>query len=179
MKFYVLSRWIPKVILVNLDEIIAIKEDIQNLIANGFKGTIGIIASFREQKYRMEEILRKELPNYHRLSKKHKLVTWFVGDVQGEERDIVEDEKIGNADLRTIYPVIDGKADTIRSLKMQRLNVGFSRAKDTMVIVHSMPLEEYSNTRMGDALKFYQEIQKSAIDNYIADETIFGRKRPL
>jgi len=57
---------------------------------------------------------------------------------------------------------------------MQRLNVGFSRAKDTMVIVHSMPLEEYSNTRMGDALKFYQEIQKSAIDNYITDETIFG-----
>lgn len=164
---------------VNLDEVIAIKEDIQNLIANGFKGTIGIITSFREQKYRMEEILRKELPNYHRLSKKHKLVIWFVGDVQGEERDIVyyslvEDKKIGNADLRTIYPVVGGKADSIRSLKMQRLNVGFSRAKDTMVIVHSMSLKEYSNTRMGDALKFYQEIQKSAIDNYIADETIFG-----
>jgi very-short-patch-repair endonuclease len=164
---------------VNLDEIIAIKEDIQNLIANGFKGTIGIITSFREQKYRMEEILRKELRNYYQLSKKHKLVIWFVGDVQGEERDIVyyslvEDKTISNADLRTIYPVIEGRADSIRSLKMQRLNVGFSRAKDTIVIVHSMVLEEYSNTRMGDALKFYRELQENAVDNYIADETIFG-----
>jgi len=163
---------------VNLDEIMAIKEDIQNLIANGFKGSIGIITSFREQKYRMEEILRKELPNYHRLSKKHQLIIWFVGDVQGEERDIVyyslvEDKEIGNADLRTIYPVIGGKADSIRSLRMQRLNVGFSRAKDTIVIVHSMDLKEYSNTRMGDALKFYYEIREKAVDNYIRDEAIF------
>ena len=36
--------------------------------------------------------------------------------------------------------VIDGTADNIRKLKMQRLNVGFSRAKDTMVFVHSMPV---------------------------------------
>ena len=42
-------------------------------------------------------------------------------------------------DLRTIYPVIGGTADNIRRLRMQRLNVGFSRAKDIMVFVHSMP----------------------------------------
>ncbi|MBU2598637.1 MAG: hypothetical protein KKC53_05665, partial [Actinobacteria bacterium] len=164
---------------VNLDEIEAIKDDIQKLIANGFKGSIGIITSFREQRDRMEEILRKELSNYHRLSKKHHLAIWFIGDVQGEERDViyyslVEDKKNGNADLRTIFPVIGGQADDIHKLKMQRLNVGFSRAKDTIVIVHSMPLEDYSNTRLGDALKIYHEIKERAIDNYIADESIFG-----
>jgi len=164
---------------VNLDEIEAIKKDIQEIISNGYKGTIGIITSFREQKYRMEEVLRKELPNYHFLEKDHKLTIWFVGDVQGEERDIVyysfvEDKKINNGSLRNIYPTIGGSADNIRKLKMQRLNVGFSRAKDTMVFVHSMPIEEYSDTRLGDALKYYKQLLESAQDNFVKDESIFG-----
>jgi very-short-patch-repair endonuclease len=164
---------------VNLDEIEAVKQDIQSVMANGFKGTIGIITSFREQKTKMEEVLRKELPNYHFLERDNKLTIWFVGDVQGEERDIVyysfvQDKKLANADLRTIYPTIGGTADDIRKLKMQRLNVGFSRAKDTMVFVHSMPVEEYSNTRLGDALKFYAHLLDTTTDNYIKDESIFG-----
>jgi very-short-patch-repair endonuclease len=127
----------------------------------------------------MEEVLRKEMPNFHILERDRKLVIWFVGDVQGEERDIVyysfvEDKKIGNGSLKSIYPIPDGTADNIRKLKMQRLNVGFSRAKDTMVFVHSMPIEEYSDTRLGDALKYYQFLFKSAKDNYIEDEGIFG-----
>jgi len=164
---------------VNLDEIEEIKKDIQTLISGGFKGTIGIITSFREQRTRIEEVLRKELSDYHALEKKHKLTIWFVGDVQGEERDIVyyslvEDKKIGNGSLRNIYPIIGGSADNIRKLKMQRLNVGFSRAKDTMVFVHSMPIEEYSDTRLGDALKYYKQLLEKAKDNFIADESIFG-----
>ncbi len=164
---------------INLDEIDAVKTDIQAIIANGFKGTIGVITSFREQKYRMEEILRKELDNYHILERDHKLSIWFVGDVQGEERDIVyysfvEDKGIGNGRLTTIYPTIGGKADNIRNLKMQRLNVGFSRAKDTMVFVHSMPIASYSDTRLGDALKIYKHLRDSAVDNFVADESIFG-----
>ena len=164
---------------INIDEIETIRDDITKILNNGFNGTIGIITSFREQKYKMEELLNKELPNYHKLIRDNKLTIWFVGDVQGEERDIVyysfvEDNKIGNADLGTIYPVNGGTADTIRSLKMQRLNVGFSRAKDTMVFVHSMPIDEYHKTRLGDALKFYKNLSDTTIDNYISDENIFG-----
>ena len=164
---------------VNLDEIDAIKNDLIEIIANGFKGTIGIITSFREQQVRMQEVLRKELPNYHVLERDHKLTIWFVGDVQGEERDIVyysfvEDKRIGNSSLRSIYPVIGGAADDIRKLKMQRLNVGFSRAKDTMVFVHSMPLSEYCDTRLGEALKHYAGLKESAHDNFVSDESVFG-----
>jgi len=164
---------------VNYDEIDAVKNDILNILNNGFKGTIGIITSFREQKSKMEEVLRKDLPNYQALRKDNKLEIWFVGDVQGEERDIVyysfvEDNKIGNADLRTIYPTIGGTADNIRSLKMQRLNVGFSRAKDTMVFIHSMDIGQYSNSRLGDALKLYKQLAETTKDNYIKDEAIFG-----
>jgi len=166
---------------VNLDEIEAIREDIRRLTAAGFKGTIGIITSFREQRMRTERHLREKLPDFHRLKEEHKLTVWFVGDVQGEERDIVyysfvQDKKLDNADLRSIYPTPGGAADSINTLKMQRLNVGFSRAKDTMVLVHSMALSDYADTRLGDALQYYwnvlQEMARS--DHFIADETIFG-----
>ena len=153
---------------INLDEIEAIKDDLGELIQNRFKGTIGIITTFREQRDRMEEVLRKELKNYHNLEKEHRLTIWFVGDVQGEERDIiyyslVQSKDDGLSDLRTIFPVIGGTADKTTSLKMQRLNVGFSRPKDTLVIVHSMPLKEYSNTRLGDALKLYHNLREKQL----------------
>ncbi|MFC2166899.1 AAA domain-containing protein [Acidobacteriota bacterium] len=164
---------------VNLDEIDAIIEDLNQRIKNGFKGTVGIITSFREQQARLDQVMRQQL-NMPDLKRNHKLAIWFVGDVQGEERDIVyyslvEDKKYGNTDLRNIYPVIDGRADTIRSLKMQRLNVGFSRPKDSLIIVHSMPIEHYSHTRIGDALKHYAEVleESSKSDFFIEDTAVF------
>lgn len=163
----------------NLDEIEAIANDIQKRLDNGFKGTIGIITSFKEQQARLEQALNEKF-NMSILKRDHKLAIWFVGDVQGEERDIVyysfvEDKNLQNANLASIYPVIGGTADSIRKLKMQRLNVGFSRAKDTMIFVHSQPIDQFSNTRLGDALKHYQqtlEINKKN-DFFIEDESIF------
>ena len=165
---------------VNLDEIDAIIEDMKIRIENGYKGKIGIIASFREQQARMEQALRKRM-NMPELIKNHNLAVWFVGDVQGEERELiyysfVEDKKYGNTDLRAIYPVVGGTADTIRSLKMQRLNVGFSRARDMMVFVHSMSLADYSATRLGDALKHYEKLleENTKSDFFVEDPDIFG-----
>ena len=163
---------------INLDEIEAIQRDIERLIADGYKGTIGVICSFDKQSIRMEEMFRKEMTIHPDLVRNHKFKIWFVGDVQGEERDLfyysfVQDKQYDNADLRTIYPTIGGTADNIRRLKMQRLNVGFSRAKDIMVFVHSMDIGDYSDTRLGDALRHYEKILSAAHDHYIADEAIF------
>lgn len=163
---------------VNLDEIEAIQNDIKAVIANGYKGTIGVICSFQEQVSRMEEIFRREMAIHPDLVRNHRFAIWFVGDVQGEERDtiyysFVEDKKINNGSLRDIYPVIGGTADNIRRLKMQRLNVGFSRAKDVMVFVHSMDIGDFSDTRLGDALRHYDSIRNTAHDHYISDESIF------
>jgi len=163
----------------NLDEIEAITIDLKKRLDNGFKGTVGIIASFKEQQERIEKSINEKF-NMAVLRRDHKMVIWFVGDVQGEERDIVyysfvEDKKLNNAKLASIYPVIGGTADTIRSLKMQRLNVGFSRAKDTMVFVHSQPIEHFSNTRLGDALKHYKRALETNKDNdfFVEDESVF------
>lgn len=164
---------------VNLDEIEAIQKDIEVLVGNGYKGSIGVICSFREQKARMEDMLRREMTLYPQLVRDHRFSIWFVGDVQGEERDLiyysfVQAKSIENADLKTIYPAIGGTADDIRKLKMQRLNVGFSRAKDSMVFVHSMPVGDYADTRLGDALRHYEEVLGAARDHYISDESLFG-----
>ena len=162
----------------NLDEIEAVQQDIEKVIETGYTGTIGVICSFREQAARMDDWFRKELRIYPDLVRNHRFKIWFVGDVQGEERDLiyysfVQDKKIDNADLRTIYPIIGGTADNIRRLKMQRLNVGFSRAKDIMVFVHSMPIGEYADTRLGDALRHYENTLSAARDQYVEDESVF------
>ena len=124
----------------------------------------------------MEQVLNEKL-NITELKRNHNLAIWFVGDVQGEERDIVYYSFVedSNAELRNIYPVIGGTADNIRKLKMQRLNVGFSRAKDTMVFVHSMPVNEYSKTRLGNALKHYDKVlnENKKNDFFIEDTAIF------
>jgi len=164
---------------VNLDEIDVIIDDLTSRIENGFKGSVGIITSFKDQQSRMEQALNEKL-NMPELKKNHDMAVWFVGDVQGEERDIVyyslvEDSKYGNADLGGIYPVTGGTADNPRKLKMQRLNVGFSRAKDTMIFVHSMPINKYSKTRLGDALKHYENLLEENKNNdfFIKDTAIF------
>jgi hypothetical protein len=164
---------------VNLDEIEAIGADLKKRFDSGFKGSIGIITSFKEQQARMEQYLNERF-NMPELIRDHKMAIWFVGDVQGEERDLVyysfvEVKEIDNANLSSIYPVIGGAADSIRSLKMQRLNVGFSRAKDTMVFVHSQPIEKFSNTRLGDALKYYHHTLETnqANDFFVEDESVF------
>lgn len=147
---------------INFDEIEAIAADLKKRLDAGYTGTIGIITSFREQQRKMEEYIHEHF-DFHSLVKKHKLSVWFVRDVQGEERDLVyysfvQDDAFPNAELSTIYPVPNGSADSERSLKMQQLNVGFSRAKDTMIFVHSMPLEKYSKSRLGDALQHYHKV---------------------
>ncbi len=94
----------------------------------------------------------------------------------------VQDKKLDNADLKSIYPTIGGTADNIRRLKMQRLNVGFSRAKDIMVFVHSMPLADYSDTRLGDALRHYEKIPQRGPGSLHRGRKRFrfaGRKRAL
>lgn len=169
----------------NLDEIDSIIKDIEQRIAAGFTGSIGIITSFKEQQARMEQAIQERM-DMPQLRQNHKLNIWFVGDVQGEERDIiyysfVENKEIANANLTSIYPVIGGTADNIRALKMQRLNVGFSRAKDTMIFVHSQDIESFSNTRLGDALKHYKRILEESKKNdmFIVDESLFDSPKEL
>jgi hypothetical protein len=164
----------------NRDECDYIVTSIKELHDSGYRGTIGIITSHREQEMLINSELNRVLP-LNQYKEEHKLSCWFVADVQGEERDIIyyslvedKDRNIGN--LKSIYPVIEGEANNPRNLKKQRLNVGFSRAKNTMVFVHSQDIEKFSDTALGEALNHYQSVltETQKQDFFVEDEAIFG-----
>lgn len=80
---------------------------------------------------------------------------------QGEERDIIIYSMVATRErdvLNYIFPVQLGvNEDENDTLKAQRLNVGFSRAKEGMIFVLSKPVEEFNGT-IGQALLHYQRI---------------------
>eukprot|EP01047_Picozoa_sp_COSAG01_P042273 COSAG01_NODE_3683_length_5800_cov_3.276267_4_plen_1334_part_01 len=79
---------------------------------------------------------------------------------QGEERDIIIYSMVASPvedSLRWIFikdiDSVDVESDA--QIKAQRLNVGFSRAKECMHFVCSKPLSDYTGS-IGEALRYYQ-----------------------
>lgn len=80
---------------------------------------------------------------------------------QGEERDIIIYSMVATRErdvLNYIFPVKLGvNEDENDTLKAQRLNVGFSRAKEGMIFVLSKPPEEFKGT-IGQALMHFKRM---------------------
>lgn len=120
--------------------------------------TVGIITPFREQ----QTLLSKKLFNHARgreFEETLRLKVMTVDSCQGEERQQIFYSMVatpGQDALNYIFPVsLDGAVDAVEDkLKVQRLNVGFSRAQEGIHIVHSMPLDQFRGG-IGHALRFY------------------------
>ena len=86
---------------------------------------------------------------------KLRLKVFSFDTCQGEERDIIIYSMVATRErdvLNYIFPVQLGvNEDENDTLKAQRLNVGFSRAKEGMIFVLSKPPEEFKGT-IGHAL---------------------------
>lgn len=81
---------------------------------------------------------------------------------QGEERQVIFYSMVatpGKDALNYIFPVtLDNARESVEDkLKVQRMNVGFSRAQETISIVHSMPLEAFRGA-IGQALQHYAAV---------------------
>ncbi|ETO12414.1 hypothetical protein RFI_24962, partial [Reticulomyxa filosa] len=98
--------------------------------------------------------------------KQHKLKIMTFDTCQGEERDIIlysmvanpASDKLGWAfikNINTIEPEESGQ------IKLQRLNVGFSRAKEQMHFFLSKPIYDF-NGSIGEALQHYQKTLENA-----------------
>jgi hypothetical protein len=94
-------------------------------------------------------------------AEKLRLKVFSFDTCQGEERDIIIYSMVATRErdvLNYIFPVQLGvNEDENDTLKAQRLNVGFSRAKEGMIFVLSKPAEEFKGT-IGQALLHYQRI---------------------
>lgn len=141
-----------------ISELQALREDDKGL-------SVGIITPHtNQQKILIDEISKLPERDYYFDKLKLKIMTFDT--CQGEERDIIFYSMVANEvsdklwgvfikDLNSVDSEEDGK------IKVQRLNVGFSRAKECMHFVLSKPLDKYDGS-IGDALRHYYNVLEEA-----------------
>ena len=146
-------------------EIEAIKTELKKLKNSESGGTIGIITPFHDQQIRIsDEVNRMPDRDYFFDQRKLKIMTFDT--CQGEERDTVLYSMVANPSedkLNYIFPrdltrrFYDEEAGKI---KVQRLNVGFSRARECMHFFLSKREEEFKGAIGGALLHFKEELEE-------------------
>jgi very-short-patch-repair endonuclease len=151
---------------VNEQEADIIFEQILNMLANeGELPSVAIITPFRDQVTYLQRRV-SEMPEREVLQKRLKLAIFTMDTCQGEERDHIYYSLVANRahdginyilpkELKVSEDEVDGK------LKMQRVNVAFSRAKEKMIFVHSKPIDEFAGSARL-ILQHYQSVKEVA-----------------
>jgi AAA domain len=142
-----------------------ILERLLELIEEDDPPTAGVITPFREQ----QTFLSKRLFNHSRgadFERKLRLKVMTFDSCQGEERNIIFYSMVATAEhdaLSYVFPVslTDAQQAVEEKLKVQRLNVGFSRAQEMVWFIHSKPLPEYRGA-IGQALNHYANVLENA-----------------
>lgn len=144
-------------------------EQLKEMKENNETQSVGIITPFtNQQKFISSEISKLPEADYFYETLKLKVMT-FDG-CQGEERDTIFYSMVVNPlkdNLNSIFikSLENRDLEEDASIRVARLNVGFSRAKECMHFVLSKPITEY-NDEIGNALKHffyrYEEIKKGA-----------------
>lgn len=109
--------------------------------------TVGVITPHTEQQAYLTRLLFSD-PYYDRFVSNLRLKIMTFDSCQGEERQVIFYSMVATVTddkLNYIFPVeIDGAETRVEEmLKMQRLNVGFSRAMECIHFVLSKPVDEY------------------------------------
>ena len=149
----------------NVLEINFIIKEMRALKASNSNYSIGIITPHtNQQKLLMDKI--SSLPDKDYFFEEMRLKIMTFDTCQGEERDVIFYSMVANEaedklwgvfikDFNSIDIEEDGK------IKAQRLNVGFSRARECMHFVVSKPLDKFSGS-IGETLRHYYQIFQDA-----------------
>ncbi|MGB2579441.1 very-short-patch-repair endonuclease [Elusimicrobium simillimum] len=141
---------------------------------SGDASTVGIITPHTNQQKLLIQLIDKTInKDYFYDTLKLKIMTFDT--CQGEERDVIYYSMVATEKMDRLWGVFikdlasvdieeDGK------IKAQRLNVGFSRAKEQMHFVLSKPLESYEGA-IGDALRHYYGVLLDVKKESSATET--------
>jgi very-short-patch-repair endonuclease len=127
--------------------------------------SVGIITPHTNQQKLLVEMINR-LPERDYFYDKLKLKIMTFDTCQGEERDICFYSMVATEEDDRLWGVFIKNLDDVDreeegKIKVQRLNVGFSRAKECMHFVLSKPLEKYSGS-IGEALRHYYFILNEA-----------------
>ena len=151
---------------VNSYECDFIIDELLKLIKLDEPPTVAIITPFNDQQTYISKKVY-ENPKIDDFLKKLKLRIFTFDTCQGEERDIIYYSLVATKDkdkLNTIFPksimeIDDDELD--RNKRLQRLNVGFSRAKEKISFILSKSVDEYSGS-IGETLRHYKNVLETA-----------------
>ncbi len=156
---------IEKLANTNQLEIIAIISEVERIAKDEPNSTIGIITPHTNQQKLLNDVFLKHSDNEN-FYKKHKLKIMTFDTCQGEERDIILYSMVANVTFDRLWGVFikDRKNCDVEEngqIKLQRLNVGFSRAKERIHFFISKPVEAFSGS-ICEALQHYQNVLEYA-----------------
>jgi superfamily I DNA and/or RNA helicase/very-short-patch-repair endonuclease len=146
-------------------EVNFIVEKLKKFKEKNIKQSLGIITPHREQVSMLLDKING-MPEKDFLFEKCKLKIMTFDTCQGEERDYIfysmvatrEKDRLNWIFLKDFSSRDDEAAGTV---KAQRLNVGFSRAKETIHFVLSKPIEEFSGEIKNALLHYTSEIDET------------------
>jgi very-short-patch-repair endonuclease len=133
--------------LTNTTEANFILEQFKSLKSKGYEGSFGVITPHREQATYINNLLNES--DISDWLHEHYLKVMTFDTCQGEERDYILYSMVASPQEDkhwTIFPVSMEESLKIGKefgTREQRLNVGFSRAKETVHFVLSKPVSEY------------------------------------
>lgn len=166
----------------NIKEVEAIIAQLKLLKEDDTDMSVGIITPHtNQQKLLMEQINKLPERDYYFDNLQLKIMTFDT--CQGEERDIIFYSMVATKDSDKLWGVFikDLKNVDIEEdgqIKAQRLNVGFSRAKECMHFVLSKPLNDYDGS-IGDALRHYFHVLEEAKkERSVAETDARSQKEP-
>jgi hypothetical protein len=145
----------------NRAEAAFILAELRRMVAEGSTETVGVITPFREQLKLLNEVLYRDV-QAERFESELKLKIMTFDTCQGEERDLIIYSMVATQAhdaLNYVFPVtLEGAAEAVEdALKAQRLNVGFSRAKEGFLFVLSKPVDQFRGS-IGRVLTHYQRL---------------------
>jgi len=142
-------------------EVEFIVSELEHLLSSDARETVGIITPFREQQALLTRVILRHAKS-QQFTERLRLKIMTFDTCQGEERDIILYSMVATRErdlLNYIFPVaLENISDDVEEkLKVQRLNVGLSRAKETMHFVISKPIDEFKGTA-GRVLAHYRQV---------------------
>lgn len=152
-------------------EVNFIIERLKEFKENDIVQSLGIITPHREQVSMLWDKI-SDLPEKDWLFEKCKLKIMTFDTCQGEERDYIFYSMVATREkdrLNWIYPVYPPGSNSIvllqeaaanGSVKAQRLNVGFSRAKECIHFVLSKKVEEFTGEIKNAMLHYENELEE-------------------
>ena len=156
----------------NIKEAEFIISELYSLFESGIELSVGIITPHTNQQKLLVEMISKTSEwKYYLDQLQLKIMTFDT--CQGEERDVVFYSMVASPHSDKLWGVfikdlakVDIEEDG--QIKAQRLNVGFSRAKERIHFVLSKPIGEFSGS-IGDAIRHYQ----SALEGAKKERSVF------